>query len=249
MEIPSSAITIVTVFILVLAKISARSEDRPGLDLSRQIHEPDHLVPVNPYPGKELGEYYAQVKSRLGLGGFSFAKMEVRPSFSPEYGLRLDGVKRKNNSATTEIISREIETTEKFLLTYSVADNSIWLVMPWNNINQKKQQEVSVTATTVELPKPLAKQIYRLWKRMLLRTRYPEDVSNGNDGTTYEFGMWYVYGETWSPDTDKRKSPLLFVEFGGSLIDYCKASPTDRPAVAKTIKIKADLLQKYLDEK
>ncbi|MCF6310975.1 MAG: hypothetical protein L3J39_00845 [Verrucomicrobiales bacterium] len=248
MKISSSAITITTVLILMLAKISVRSEDKLGLELS--YHEPDHLEPVNPYPSKKLGEYYAQVKSLLKLGGFSIAKMEVRPSFSAEYGVRLDSLKRKNNPATAEIVSPEIETTEKFLLTYSVADKSIWGAMPWNNINLKEQQEVFVTTTSVEIPKPLAKQIYRVWKQMLLRTRYSVDDGGGEDGTSYEFGMRYsVYGETNAPYIDKHKNPMLFVDLGESLIDYCKASLTERPAVAKTIKIKADILQKYLDKK
>ena len=78
--------------------------------------------------------------------------------------------------------------------------------------------------------------LQQLWKRMLLRTRYPEASSAGLDGTTYEFATWHVYGETWSPQ--ERKSPLLFVELGESLIGYCEATPAERSAAIKEIENK-----------
>lgn len=198
-------------------------------------HEPDHLVPVDPYPDGWRVRYNDQIRSRFKLDSFFFAQMVVRPSFSGEYVVRLHGGKDDNN----------ISTTEKFFLTYSAADKNIWYSMPENN-DKKKQQKVTIAVTSVEFPKPLAKRIYQLWQRMLLRTRYPEQSSLGADGTTFEFGIWCVYGETWSPD--KRKSPLLFVELGDSLIGYCKAAPAERSAAAKEVEDKATQLDKYLDE-
>ena len=197
--------------------------------------EPDHLVPVDPYPDGWCIRYNDQIRSRFKLDSFFFAQMVVRPSFSGEYVVRLHGGKDDNN----------ITTAEKFFLTYSAADKNIWYSMPENN-DKKKQQKVTIAVTSVEFPKPLTKRIYQLWQRMLLRTRYPEQSSRGADGTTFEFGIWCVYGETWSPD--ERKSPLLFVELGDSLIGYCKAAPAERPAAAKEVEDKATQLDKYLDE-
>jgi hypothetical protein len=199
------------------------------------FHEPDYLVPVDPYPSDWGVRYRDQIRSHFKLDSFFFAQMVVCPSFDAEYVVRLHGSKDDNN----------ISTTEKFFLTYSVANKSIWCSMPENN-DKKKQQKVTIAVTTVEFPKPLATRIFQLWRRMLLRTRYNEQPSVGADGTMFEFGIWCVYGETWSPT--ERKSPLLFIELGDSLIAYCKAAPAERPAAAKEVEDKAAQLDKYLNE-
>jgi len=199
------------------------------------LHEPDHLVPVNPYPGEWHINYSDQLRSRFKLDSFFFAQMVVRPSFSGEYVMRLHGTRDESL----------FDKTTEFFLTYSAADKSIWYSMPENN-DTKKQLKVSIVAVTVEVPNPLAARIQQLWQRMLLRTRYPEKAGGGLDGVTYEFGMWYVYGETWSPR--ERKSPLLFIELGESLISYCKAAPAQRQAAATEIENKAAQLEKYLNE-
>jgi hypothetical protein len=139
----------------------------------------------------------------------------------------------------------DVSAAEKLLLSHSIGDKSIWYSMPENN-DKKKQQKVSISTTTADFPKALGARVHKLWERMLRRTRYPEEPNAGLDGTTYEFAMWCVYGETWSPQ--ERKSPLLFIELGDSLIGYCKATPAERPAAAKTIEDKAAQLEKYLDE-
>lgn len=202
---------------------------------SEVSHEPDHLVPVNPYPSDWHICYSDQLRSRFNLDSFFFAQMVVRPSFSGEYVVRLHGRKDENR----------FDKTTKFFLTYSAADKSIWYSMPENN-NTNKQPKVSIVTVTFEIPESLAGRIQHLWQRMLLRTRYPEEAGGGLDGVTYEFGIWGVYGETWSPR--ERKSPLLFIELGESLIAYCKAAPAQRPAAATEIENKAAQLEKYLNE-
>ena len=205
------------------------------IDAAPKGHEPDHLVPVNPYPGDWHVRYSSQIRSLFKLDPFFFAQMVVRPSFSGEYAIRLHGTNTDN----------EITTTEKFFLTYSIASKNIWYSMPGHN-DQKKQQNVTIAVTTVEFPKPLATRIHQLWKQMLLRTHYSEQDTDGLDGTTFEFAIWSAYGKTWSPD--ERKSPLLFIELGDSLIEYCKAPPVKRPAAMKIIEKKAEQLEKYLND-
>ncbi len=117
--------------------------------------------------------------------------------------------------------------------------------MPENN-EEKKQKKVKAATVAVDFPKELAGRVQQLWKRLLLRMRYPEEPSRGLDGETYEFTVDGMYGETWSPQ--ERKSPLLFVELGESLIAYGKANPEGRSAAAKAIEDKAAELEKYLDE-
>lgn len=210
--------------------VITRAADRPATP-----QEPDHLVPVNPYPGDWRARYTSQLQSHFKLDSFFFAQMVVRPSFSGEFVVRLHGARDDN----------DFDTASTLFLTYSAAKQSIWYSMPENNDEQKKKG-VSIAATTVEFPKPLATRIQKLWQRMLLQTRYPQEYSGGLDGTTYEFGIWSVYGETWSPL--ERKSPLLFIELGDSLIIYCLTPPAERSAAAKNIEDKAAQLEKYLDK-
>ena len=226
------------VFALTLAlAVIARAVDKPFV-VMRELPWPDHLMPVDPYPGESHIRYTDQLRSRFKLDFYFFAQMVVRPSFSSEYVVRLHGT--ENDSY--------FDTTNKFFLTYSVSDQSIYHSMPENNSN-KKQREVSITVTTVELSKPLATRIKQLWERMLLRTGYPqagEGDGRGLDGVTFEFATRNVYGTTWSPH--ERKSPLLFIELGDSLIAYCKAAPAERPAATKEIENKAEQLEKYLNK-
>ena len=195
--------------------------------------EPDHLVPVNPYPGESHVRYTDQLRSHFKLDHLFFAQMVVRPSFSAEYAVRLYGD------------GNQIDTTHQCFLTHFAADKSIYHSMPENN-DKKEQRKVAIAVTTVEISKPLATRIEQLWRRMLLRTRYPEEGGSGLDGTTFEFSIWYVYGRTWSPH--ERKGPLLLIELGESLIDYCKTAPAERPAAARKIENKAAQLEKYLNK-
>jgi hypothetical protein len=230
--------------VLALATITRAGEPGhllPEATITR-AGEPDHLLPVAPYEGGQLARYSKQLNSHLKLEAAVFAQLVVRPSFDPELVVRLHGKKGDN----------DFDSTSQFFLTYSVADKNIWYSMSENG-RGKKSDKVKVSTITTEIPKPLAIRIERLWEQMLLRTRYREqDVRSsgdrviGTDGTTFEFSAWNAYGETWSPE--ERLSPLLFVELGASLVDYCKATSGDRPAAAKEIENKAAQLEQYLNE-
>ncbi|MEO7097859.1 MAG: hypothetical protein ABI162_00750 [Luteolibacter sp.] len=160
--------------------------------------------------------------------------MVLRPSFDGESSLILHGGEQR----------QEFSATEKFFLTYSLAEKNLWYSMPENN-EEKKQKEINVTVTTVPVPKPMAVRLCSIWNRMILRTRVPVTSVNGFDGISIEFATQRGYGETWTPM--QRKSPLLFVELGESLIDYCKASEEDRKAKLKKVSQKAGKLENYLD--
>jgi hypothetical protein len=59
--------------------------------------EPDHLLPLDPYPGGRHARYCDQLISRFKLGSPFFAQMVVRPSFDPELVVRLHGKKEDND--------------------------------------------------------------------------------------------------------------------------------------------------------
>jgi hypothetical protein len=200
---------------LIFALAFALALIAQAADESLVLHEPDHLVPVDPYPGDWHVRYSDQICARFKLAPEYDLQMLVRPSFSAEYVVRLYSDKKNPCDSSA---------AEKVFLRYSIADKSIFYSMPENNL-KKKRQKITVSTTTIDFPKALSARLHDLWERMLLRTRYPEEPNGGLDGTTYEFAMWCVYGETWSPN--ERKSPLLFIELGESLIGYCKAAPEE----------------------
>lgn len=192
--------------------------------------EPDHLIPVDPYPRDWYVRYKDQIRTRFELAQSCDLQMLVCPSFTAEYVVRMHGNWRG---------------AEKVILSYSVADKNIWYSMPENN-GGRKQQKVMVSTKTADLLKPFADRLHKVWGRMLRLTRYPIMPVGGADGTTYEFSTGGAYGEVWSPN--QHQSPLLFVELGESLVACCKASPAERPAAIKAIEDKAARLEKYLDE-
>jgi hypothetical protein len=202
-------------------------------DEQPQMAEPDHLEPVDPYP-RGWGVRFSEIRTRFNLGPSFYLQMFVCPSFDPEYVVRMHG-----NEKDLNVSEEGFNAAEKVFLTYSIADKSVY-------DDKRKQQKVTVSTKTVDFPKPLAARVHKLWHRMLRRTRYSDTYYGGVDGTNYEFAMWGWYGTIWSPK--QRQSPLLLIELGDSLIDYCKAVPSERPAAAKAIEDKAAQLEKYLDE-
>lgn len=206
----------------------------PKPEVPRPPPEPDHLAPVNPYPGDWHLPYTTLLRSKLKMDAPYFARMVMMPSFAGESVVRLHGSEK----------DREISETEKIFLTYSHAEQNLWYSMPENN-EEKVQKDVKITTTTVSFPKADAMRLLSLWNRMILRTRVRAEETHLLDGTTFEFATQRGYGETSSPR--ERHSPLLFVELGGSLIDYCKSEPEKRKAQLKEIESKADELERYLN--
>ena len=202
-----------------------------------EMKQPDHLEPISPESDRMLIAYNLEVQARLKLWHWDYLRMVVRPSFRPEYTVKM-----------LPYHSEELAPADRYPkvhLEYSVVDKNIWYAGPGMN-HDHPQQDVAVTTITVEFPQTVAERVLKVWRRMLLRTRWEEGFDLGNDGTTYFFALGGMCGETWSPQ--KRQSPKLLVELGHSLIDYCKANPLDREAAQRAILEKADALEKYLNE-
>jgi len=197
--------------------------------------EPDHLTPVDPYQEDLHAKYINLLSSKLKLNSNYFARMVIRPSFSGESAIRIHG----------QADDRDIEKTSKFLITYTFAEKSIWYAMAENN-EEKKEQTVEVTTIIADIPALFAQRLCELWKKMLLRSRIPSDPILGLDGVRIEFSTPLGYGETWTPQ--QRKSPLLFVQLGESLIRYCKAKPKHREQLLKEAEQMAENLENYLEE-
>ena len=214
----------------------------PAKEDSKQVvfSEPDHLLPVDPYPGDWHVRYTQQLAEHFKLNESFDARMLIRPSFDAESVISLHREKKDPNEPFSE-------KKEDYLLTYSctTSEKNIWYSMPENN-DQKEQKKVTVSVVTTAMPKDLALRVLKVWERMMRRTSYNSPSLAGLDGTIFEFSMPGMYGETWSPN--HRKSPLLFIELGASLIDYCKADDAGRVAARKSIEGKAAALELYLSK-
>ena len=194
---------------------------------------PDHLTPVNPYPGSWHVRYTDLVSKHLEPPYRFFAGMIVRPSFEGEYSVILHGTK--------ENYEVDLDKTPKFFLSCFAAEKNIWYSMPEHN-EEKQQKEIKITVATGEVARPLAKRIHGLWVQMLERTRYFDDDRISVDGTTFEFTARGMHGETRLECT----GPTLLVKLGHALVEFCQAPPTDREAATKNIEKAASELETYL---
>lgn len=194
---------------------------------------PDHLTPVDPYPGDWHVRYTDLVHKHLLPPLRFFAAMIVRPSFEGEFSVVLHGTK--------EDYELDWDKTPKVFVTHFVAEKNIWYSMPENN-DEKQQKEIKVTTKTTEIPKSLAKRVQGLFLQMLERTRYFQDDRIYVDGTDWEFTAGGMYGES----SLQCKSTSLLARLGLSLMDYCDSAEHDRKAYLGDIEEAASNLEAYL---
>lgn len=197
--------------------------------------EPDHLLPVDPYPGEWGIVYRKALYEKLGLDRFHVARMLITPCDQAESVVDLVG----------DVKSFDFKSSKSFSLICVKASESIWESFPQNNDDGVKKQ-VETTVSKADVPLELATKLYGLWERIVMRSRYSKDWAPGEDGVYFEFFIQIGHGMIWSPKD--RKSPLLGVELGQSLMAYCEAPAEKKEEMLKEIGEKADLLEKYLNE-
>jgi hypothetical protein len=197
--------------------------------------EPDHLLPVDPYPGESGNIYRKALYEKLGLDRFHVARMLITPSDQGESVVDLVG----------DVKSFDFKSSKSFSLVCVKADQSIWESFPQNN-DEGIRKPVGTRVSKAEVPNELAVKLFGLWERTILRSRYSKDWAPGEDGTYVEFFIQIGHGMIWNPKD--RKSPLLAVELGQSLMAYCEAEPAQRDGKLDEVRTKAELLEKYLDE-
>jgi hypothetical protein len=189
--------------------------------------------PVNPYPGDWYVRYTDELHKRIEPQIHTFAQMRVEPAFEGEYSVSVHGIPDN---------LRFWQATKCFV-SYYAADKNIFSSMQENH-EQKEKQGVAVATATVDIPLPLAKRIYTVWHKMLLKTRYAEDRNAAPDPTTVQFSSEFLYGETYYPAPCKSAS--LLIELGERLIDYCKAPPEKRAAASKALEAQTAAVENFL---
>jgi hypothetical protein len=209
--------------ILLLSGIALRAEEPC---------RPDHLTPVDPYPGDWHVRYTDLVHKHLLPPYRFFAAMIVRPSFESEYSVVLHGTK--------EDYELDWAKTPKVFVSHFAAEKNIWYSMPENN-SEKKQKEIKVTTRTTEIPKSLANRVQGLYLEMLKHSRYFHDDAIEVDGTDWEFTAGGMYGQSRLHCT----SPALLAHLGLSMMDYCDSAEHDRKAYLGDIEEAVSNLELY----
>ena len=164
----------------------AHADENPFSDdaVPAILNTPDHLVPVNPYPGDWHIAYSKLLKKHLDLDAVFLARMIVSPSSGAEYSMRVHG----------DAKSYAFQHSKEFFVTCNVADENIWHAMPENN-SEKIQKPIKVQVFKAPLPVETARKICGLWDEMIFRTHYTREGSGDFDGITFEFacateGSW-----------------------------------------------------------
>lgn len=195
--------------------------------------EPDHLVPLNPYPARWHTRYMKLCQRKLKLpAGPEAAVMVYRPAFDPEECL---------------VIHESGGEKPAYRLIHTKADRNIWYSMPENS-DEGERERVKVARRECPMPPELAERVCRVWDRMLRGVRYPipDEEPGGADGVTIEFWRHRMYGKAWSPEGG---APRLFVDLGRSLIDLCGAAEGERGKAQRDVEERCRVLERYLDER
>jgi hypothetical protein len=226
----------------VVAALAALSLARAEPLSEARKREPEHLVPVDPYPG--FPSYMEEVRGRLGIAHSRFfLQMTVRPSLQPEFAVWLHG--GNEDPKNFEKDESDINATERVFITCAMADKNIWFASTTKPAEQK--EEVLVKTATKEFPKALALRLQRLWQRMLLQTRYPvHPTPSWHDGITYEFAVPGQYGETITPT--EKLAPRLFAELGETLFFYARLSADKKPEMLGSVESAATKLEQRLEQ-
>jgi hypothetical protein len=211
--------------ILLLASGGVRAEDQC---------RPDHLTPVDPYPGGSKVRYTDLVHKHLLPRCAFFAAMIVGPSFEGEFSVVLHGTKEDYELAWDKM--------PKVFVSHFAAEKNIWYSMPENN-SEKKQKEIKIITRTTEIPKALATRVQRLFLAMLEKTRYFHDEAIYLDGTSWEFTAGGMYGESRLQCT----STSLLARLGLSMMDYCDSSEQQQKGYLGDIEEAASNLEKYME--
>ena len=220
------------VVLMLLMLVSPCLGRDPAEPPDKAPDEPDHLVPINPYPAEWSQRYAKLYRKKLKLPERNEAAVMIyRPAFDAEESL---------------VLHRSEGRPPSFALIHTRADRNIWYSMPENS-DDGERKRVRVTRREAPLPSELAERVRRVWDRMLRGVRYPiPEEGVGADGVTIEFWRHGMYGKAWSPTGG---APKLFVDLGRSLVDYCTSPKDQRPNASGVVERRCQALESYLDRK
>lgn len=213
----------------------------------------------SPYLQPEVGffgysifaPYLEAVSERLlSSSGYRQCQAVFLPSFSEESAVYLK-YDINNKNAPPVVVSvnfkRQLWTEMQILMETSSKKDAYY--HPTDPEAQKKilpQIKKEVNLAEAPIDSKIADILERSWNAMLIRVRYPENVSYGLDGETIHFanieaGVSFRAGMVWSPI--KGTLSYEFVELAKTLREYPKLRKSERKKASQDILKKAqDLL-------
>jgi len=180
----------------------------------------DHLEPDASALGGGRGSPKYDMELREALGEAFFSETAIRmiamPAFVSVYAVGL----RKMGAATDtpyHVVALTLANPMKAIQPVTV-DNSGNLhapPLPWKQ---------DVTRCEISISGKLGDRIVEIWRKMLMRTRYPAQYTSGVDGAVYEFSMFVrglgdIAGHIWLPDRNSSTGAL--VTLGDELYGIC----------------------------
>jgi hypothetical protein len=191
----------------------------------------DHLALLNT---KLFTHYRKILTSRLGLTPSDYGRVIVSPAFEPEYSISIYQSTGLGHGT--------------YRITYVAATESIWALTNGGN-DLSRIEEVNIRRTDADIPMSTAGILKQVWMKMLKQSRghAPPDGEWGRipmDSTSIE---WYLQ----LPDRRLKSAEVnnyfpigpntrAFIGLTtGDLVQYCKADPKVRPAIARKIEASA----------
>lgn len=147
-------------------------------------------------------KYYSMVRKILfkGLSDSPEVRYQVMPSFTPENVLVIEYDDEK----------------KKYYLKYHICKESIWY--------SDDRKNVKVDTYKKEIDKTSVDLIKSLFQTAVLRTKFPEKIMEGMDGTNYYFSVNHYgmkSGTIWSPSEYSNTGKL--VSIGNTLKELVKS--------------------------
>lgn len=194
----------------------------------------DYLQPdISIFTGfRNITDYYSEVVKLFSkaYGPTVRIRTVVLPSFATEYVV---GIRERDNkyyafklSAKRSVWAEYYQRTQE----KTISDKS-------------NQAEIEVQENETEISQQVYKYLADSWRKMLLRTKFPEEKFGGLDGISYHFSSYEMRaGWAWSPDPNSQTGYLVkLAELLGQL-----AESKESKAIEKNILNTATRLMKTL---
>jgi hypothetical protein len=221
--------------VALIALFASSAAAQPKMPLRAE----DHLEPDSSILGGSafMASYDMQVQRTFREAyGFDVAvRMVALPSFVPEYAVGLVSKAKSGWSGPYRIFAL---TPAASLWTYQIIamlkDGSVRILDDKGQKEQKKEiarlqasvpsnpDNLKVARCEADISDALGGRILKIWRAMLMRTRYPQQNMNGADGVAYHFSMSAfgpLSGKVWSPDRNSSIGTL--VTLADEMYDIC----------------------------
>ncbi|MGZ5537143.1 MAG: hypothetical protein ACXWG0_01305, partial [Chthoniobacterales bacterium] len=181
-------------------------------------------------------EFLARVHKLIEPTLPPFLQMRIDPSFDEDHAVSLHVMPTNSSWANAT----------HFLVSHYVADRNIGYSLP--QYHKGKEEKVSVTVTTAEIPQALAKRVYEAWRKMLSRAAKSEPELLRVDPTTAEFSCRDSHGSHYARAYEPYEcdDSFLLAQLGRGLIGCCHPERYKRAAMLKLVEKRTRDVEDFL---